>query len=354
MKKAGIMTFHFCDNYGALLQCYALRHTINTFPDINAEVINYNPNWSFKEYENPVIKKRYLMKLDRFDEFRKDCIGAVSPVIYDDINDAEKYDYYITGSDQVWNTSFSFVNEHYFLNFTPDNAKRISYAASIGLPVDSPKLNRNVFEKYIPRFDYISLREKTHIPFVSQFTDKEVCSVLDPTLLLESDDYDELCKDASYPDGDYLFLYFLAHDNSAPLLINYANMIARKFNLKIVCSLPDIPKRSFKNESESAFHYGPKEFVSAIKHAKVVVTNSFHATIFSLLHHTPFFTFLVPSMQSRITDILEETGLSDRIIYGYRPLSDDMLDVDFSKADTVLEEKRNESIAFLKKARDIE
>lgn len=353
MKKAGIMTFHFCDNYGALLQCYALRHTINTFPDINAEVINYNPNWSFKEYENPVIKKRYLMKLDRFDEFRKDCIGAVSPVIYD-INNAEKYDYYITGSDQVWNTSFSFVNEHYFLDFVSQDAKRISYAASIGLPVDSPKLKREMFEKYIPRFDYISLREKTHIPFVSQFTDKEVCSVLDPTLLLKSDDYDELCKDASYPDGDYLFLYFLAHDNSAPLLINYANMIARKFNLKIVCSLPDIPKRSFKNESESAFHYGPKEFVSAIKHAKVVVTNSFHATIFSLLHHTPFFTFLVPSMQSRITDILEETGLSDRIIYGYRPLSDDMLDVDFSKADTVLEEKRNESIAFLKKALDIE
>lgn len=353
MKKAGIMTFHFCDNYGALLQCYALRHTINTFPDINAEVINYNPNWSFKEYENPVIKKRYLMKLDRFDEFRKDCIGAVSPVIYD-INDAEKYNYYITGSDQVWNTSFSFVNEHYFLDFVPQDAKRISYAASIGLPVDSPKLNKDMFEKYIPRFDNISLREKTHIPFVSQFTDKEVCSVSDPTLLLKSDDYDELCKDASYPDGDYLFLYFLAHDDSEPLIINYANMIARKFNLKVVYSMPDVPVRLFKNESESAFSYGPKEFVSAIKHAKIVITNSFHGTIFSILHHTPFFTFLVQSMQSRITDLLGETGLSDRIVYGYRPLSNDMLDVDFSKADAVLEEKRKESMAFLKKALDIE
>lgn len=222
------------------------------------------------------------MKLDRFDEFRKDFIGAVSPVIYD-INDAEKYDYYITGSDQVWNTSAYYVKGPYFLDFAPDGAKRISYAASIGLPVSSPALNKKLFEEYIPKFDHISLREKTHIPFISQFTDKEVCSVLDPTLLLKSDDYDELCKDASYPEGDYLFLYLLEHDNSTPLLINYANMISRKFNLKVVYSLPDIPERSFKNKAESFFTYGPKEFVSAIKHAKIVVTNSFHGTVFSTL-----------------------------------------------------------------------
>ena len=350
MKKAGIMTFHFCDNYGALLQCYALRHTINTFPDINAEVINYNPGFIFLQYADSSIQEKYLMKLERFGEFRKGCIGAVSPVIYD-INDAEKYDYYITGSDQVWNTSFPFVNEHYFLDFVPQGAKRISYAASIGIPVDSPNLNRDMFEKYIPRFDNISLREKTHIPFVSQFTDKEVCSVLDPTLLLEAEDYDELCKDASYPEGDYLLLYLLGYDAS---LIDYANMIARKFNLKIVYSLPDIQKRSFKNESESFFCGGPKEFVSAIKHAKVVVTHSFHGTVFSLLYHIPFFSYLLSNVPSRVSDLLEITGLSDRIIYGYRPLSDDMLDVDFSKADTILEEKRKESIAFLKKALDIE
>ena len=97
------MTFHFCDNYGALLQCYALRHTINTFPDINAEVINYDPWFDFPHYTDHSEQEKYLMKLDRFDEFRKDCIGVVSPVIYN-IDDTEKYDYYITGSDQVWNT----------------------------------------------------------------------------------------------------------------------------------------------------------------------------------------------------------------------------------------------------------
>jgi len=353
MKKTGIITFHFADNYGALLQCYALRHTINTFPDINAEVINYLPTQNFTKYANPSIQERYLLKLDRFDEFRKKCIGIKKPVIYD-ASDAERYDYYITGSDQVWNTSWYLPLDSYFLDFVPCGSKRISYAASIGLPISSPGLDKKIFEKHIPKFDHISLREKTHIPFVSQFTDKEVCSVSDPTLLLKQDDYNELCKDTKHPDGDYLFLYFIAHDNSEPLIINYANMIARKFNLKVVYSMPDVPARLFKNESESAFSYGPKEFVSAIKHAKIVITNSFHGTIFSILHHTPFFTFLVPSMQSRITDILGETGLSDRIVYGYRPLSDDMLDVDFSKADTILEEKRKESMAFLKKALDIE
>ena len=71
MKKTGIITFHFADNYGALLQCYALRHIINTFPDINAEVINYLPTQNFTKYANPSIQERYLLKLDRFDEFRK-------------------------------------------------------------------------------------------------------------------------------------------------------------------------------------------------------------------------------------------------------------------------------------------
>lgn len=353
MKKAGIMTIHLIDNYGSALQCYALRHTINSFEGIEADAINYDPYPVSSRYADNSCQKKYLMRLDNFRKFREVC-NNVKGDAFNNINDAEKYDYYITGSDQVWNTSFPFVNEHYFLDFVPQDAKRISYAASISLPVSSPLLKREMFEKYIPEFDYISLREKTHIPFVSQFTDKEVCSVSDPALLLKADDYDKLCEDAEYPEGDYLLLYFLEHDNSAPLLTDYANMLSRKFNLKVVYSMPYTHEHSFKNESESFYHYGPKEFVSAIKHAKVVVTNSFHATIFSLLHHTPFFTFLVPSMQSRITDILGETGLSDRIIYGYRPLSDDMLDVDFSKADAVLEEKRNESIAFLKKALDIE
>ncbi len=350
MKKAGIITHHFNDNCGALLQSYALRRTINTLPDITAEVINYKPdNYDFPQYADPYIQEKYLIKLDRFNEFRKNCIGVKDPVIYD-INTAEKYDYYIAGSDQVWNTSIRFMNEHYFLDFVPDDAKRISYAASVGASTSSPDLKLEPFEKNIHKFDHISIREKTNIPFISQFTDKEVCSVLDPTLLLKTDDYDELCKDTPYPEGDYLFLYILVYDHQ---LINFANMIARKFNLKIVYTIPDIPKISFKNESESFFCCGPKEFVSAVKHAKVVVTHSFHGTIFSILHHVPFFTFLNLIMKTRIIDLLEETGLSDRIVYGHRLLSDDMFDVDFTNADNFIEKKRKESMAFLKKALDI-
>lgn len=356
MKKTGIMTLHIGDNYGALLQCYALRHTINSFGNIHADIINYDPGRIFSCYEDLEIQEKYLQKLEKFKTFNEVYNGIVGPVIHDVYtNDAVKgYDYYITGSDQVWNTSFAFAKEAYFLDFVSENAKRISYAASVGLPVSSPKLKTEWFERNIPKFDWISLRESSHISYVSQFTDKDVYSVVDPTLLLTPNDYDELCKDVSYPKGDYLLLYFLKHDNSAPLLISYANMIARKYNLRVVYSFAKVPPCVFKNESETFYYSGPREFVQAVKHAKVVVTNSFHGTIFSVLYHIPFFTYLVASMASRITDLLQCVGLEDRIIYGYRKLTDDMLNVDFSKADIVLENKRAESLDFLKSALDIE
>ena len=208
MKKAGIMTIHYIDNYGSVLQCYALRHTINSFTDIEAEVINYAcPGWKPISYTDDYIQKKYMIRLEKFKEFRAVYHGIEGPLIYDTDDIIKKYDYYITGSDQVWNTHFRNTTEAYFLNFVPCNAKRISYAASVGLPVSSPELKLEWFERNIHKFDHISLREKTHIPFISQFTDKEVCSVLDPTLLLTVDDYAELCKGTSHPDGDYLFLY---------------------------------------------------------------------------------------------------------------------------------------------------
>lgn len=355
MKKVGIMTLHIGDNYGALLQCYALRHVLNSFPDIRAEIINFDPGREFPVYDDKKIQEKYCQKLEKFREFNNVCNG-VSKEPFRDIHtlEAMDYKYYITGSDQVWNTSFVFANEAYFLNFVPPNAKKIAYAPSIGLPVSSPKLKREWFERNIPTFDFLSLREMSHEKFLKEFTDKKIYSVVDPTLLLERKDYDELCGQAEYPQGEYLVLYFLKHDNSAPLLIEFANMISRKFNLKVIYSFAKVFPQTFKNDSETFYYSDPKEFVQLVKHAKAVITNSFHGTIFSIKYHIPFFTYIVDSMASRVTDLLKSVGLEERIVHGYRKISEDMLQVDFTMADMVLEERKRESIHYLKRALGME
>lgn len=347
------MTLHIGDNYGALLQCYALRYVINKIENCNAEIINYDPGREFPVYSDDDVEKVYEDKLSRFIEFAREYCG-VEGTPFTDINDdrAKSYDYYITGSDQVWNTGFSFADESYFLNFVSNGSKRISYAASISIPETSPKLNRKWFEDNIPLFDHISIREKTHKTFMEHFTDKSVHVVADPTMLLSIAEYEELCEKVKYPDGDYLVLYFLKHDNSGPLLIELANMISRKYSLKVMYSFADVPKELFKNESNSFFGYDPREFVQLIKHAKMVITNSFHGTVLSLKFHIPFYTFVVGFMASRITDLLEETNLSDRIARGYVPLNDHMMDVDFTNADKVINSKVDESLLFLKEALD--
>lgn len=355
MKKVGIMTLHIGDNYGALLQCYALRHTLNSFPNVKAEIINFDPGREFPVYDVKEIQEKYKWKLKKFNEFNRRYNG-VSGESFRDIHleEALGYDYYITGSDQVWNTSFAFANEAYFLNFVPEGAKKIAYAPSIGIPASSPGIKREWFQRNIPLFDSLSLREMTHESFLKEFTDKKVYSVVDPTLLLTGKDYDELCRDESYPEKEYLVLYFLKHDNSAALLIEFANMVSRKFNLQVLYSFAEVPDILFKNHSETFYYADPKEFVQLIRHAKAVITNSFHGTIFSLKYHIPFFTYIVKSMSSRVTDLLKSVKMEDRIVNGYKKLSDDMLRVDFTEADRFLERKRLESIAYLKSALDLE
>lgn len=351
MKKVGIMTLHIGDNYGALLQCYALRHVINGFPGVEAQIINFDPGREFPVYDDPKVQEKYEEKLKKFAKFNR-LYNGVSKEAFRDIHSekAQGYQYYITGSDQVWNTSFSFADEAYFLNFVPEGAVRIAYAASIGISANSPKIKRDWFARNIPLFDYISLRERSHEDFLKEFTDRKIYSVVDPTLLLAAEEYDELCGGAAYPEGEYLVLYYLKHDNLAPALLEFANMIARKFDLKVIYSFADVPKRLFKNEAESFYYSDPREFVQLIRHARAVVTNSFHGTVFSLKYHVPFFTYLVSSMSARVVDLLESVGLEGRIVRGYYPLSDAMLDVDFRKSDVVLNRKKNESIDFMKMA----
>lgn len=353
MKKIGILTLHYSDNYGAVLQCFALRTAINRIPNCSAEIINFNPGRKYGWFTDERLQQKFLLKLKKYEEFNETENGIITDVIYDKNEiDQENYDYYIVGSDQVWNTSFSFFDTAYLLDFVKGNAKRISYAASVGLAVDSPCMRKEVFEANIPYFDFLSVREKTHEKFIASFTDKKVQTVVDPTLLLTSADYDRLITDTEKErseegEGDYIFFYYLKHDSTTPLACSFVNMLARKYNLKIIHYYVETPEIAFKNESKSFYFDGPKDFVWYIKHAKIVVTNSFHGTVFSILYHKPFYTYVVKSMGARVLDLLHNLGLENRILHGYMPLQEVSFIIDYSSVDKILGEERQKSLEYL-------
>lgn len=352
MKHFGILTFHFSDNYGAVLQCYALRKIINSFSGCCADVISFNPGRKEGWYDEDDLQNQYKKKLENFRNFNY-VETKISPKDFDNIYEIaqEKYDGFIVGSDQVWNTSFSFFHTAYLLDFVDDNKRKISYAASVGLDPAHPRMKKDVFEKYIPRFDYLSVREKTHEKFIAQFTDKTVETVLDPTFLLTAKDYDCLIENMeNAEEQDFIFFYYLKHDSTTPLACSFVNMLSRKYNLKIIHFYVEMPEQTFKNESRSFYFEGPKDFIWYIKHAKIVVTNSFHGTVFSILYHKPFYTYIVKSMQARVLDLLGGLGLENRLVRGHKPLQEVDFEIEYDRVDALLEKKRSASLAFLKRA----
>lgn len=349
MNSVGIMTFHFCDNYGAALQCFALRKVINSFEGYQAEVINFNSNWKPGWFTEEDIQEKYIDKLEIYKKFQKKYLGVKEPVIYDKEMISKDYDYYVAGSDQIWNPSFNFFNTAYFLDFAPSEAVKIAYAASIGMPVETAKNYSDIFKNKIKNLDFIGIREKTHKDFIQGFTEKKVESVLDPTLLLNKEDYEEIVEKKKDSEK-FIFLYFLKHDTTAPIVLSFVNMLSRKYNLKVIHSFVEVPTNSINKENESFYFEGPKDFLWYIKNAEIVVTNSFHGTVFSILYGKPFYTYVVKSMSSRVVDLLQCLGLENRIIKGYKKLSEVDFNIDYSEAYRKLEVERKKSIRFLKKA----
>ena len=164
MEKIGILTFHFSDNYGAVLQCYALRKIINEMSDYHAEVINFNSGRKEGWYTEAKLQQKYIEKLERYKEFNESENGICESVFYN-IEEINQKDYvgFVVGSDQIWNTSFSFFNRAYLLDFANEDKKKIAYAASVGLAVDSPKMKKEYkkSEHLIYFFSFIkSIKQK--------------------------------------------------------------------------------------------------------------------------------------------------------------------------------------------------
>lgn len=326
--KAGIITFHNVINYGATLQALALQKTIEKF-DVSTEIIDYSNKkvtsiykpFSFYKLKKAFRKSvKYGLKTilsdgyhflhinkknKAFSAFCKKYYNLSNrkyKTLYDVQNYCTNYDICFAGSDQIWNPDITQgFDSAYFLDFGSKEMKRVSYAASIGRDTFS-KEEANAFKKLISNFDKISVREKTATNIVSQMVNKNVETVLDPTLLLSAEEWSQLLN-IKKTNEKYIFVYELYNNPQLNLMVEE---LSKKTGLPVITLTK---KRKFLNELKRFSCADPAKFVELIANAEYVVTNSFHGTAFSINFSKQFFTFLGESRNSRILDLFESLGI---------------------------------------------
>lgn len=353
MKKIGILTIVDCDNYGNRLQSYALQRKINSFSGIEAfQILNFPYLNEDKHYYFRLIKylfnlKKYSNNKKRKKNFKKfENYITYSSNIYTAKTKKLNFDYVVVGSDQVWNPNFGRLRKVDLLTIIP-SYKRLTYAVSFGVTnLEYSKLDKNLILKELLKFQKISVREDAGKKIVEELTGRNDVEVLiDPTMLLTADEWDEVSKKPTILKNDkYILNYFLG--NLSDERRNEINRVAKENNCEVINIL----------DKESPFYEcGPSEFLYLEKNAFLICTDSFHSSVFGILYNTPFLVFEREdnnaSMNSRLDTLLFKFKLEDRRYKGKITKKD--LKCDYKEAYNILDKERIKSMNFLRKALDI-
>ncbi len=352
--RVGVITFHSANNYGAILQTWALQKVLKDY-NLETGVINYHPDNIDGLYDPMKLKRglsrsllgfklyirnrKSLIRYKKFQSFRNNKLNLIGDYrTYKELLSAGlKLDAYIVGSDQVWNpTHINGFNPAYYLEFAETGSRKISYAASLGSDYIAPK-HRKAMEKALKSFTNISVRERSVETAISELAGKPVEVVLDPTLLLKREDYDEI-KVKSNIKEPYILVYSIEKN---PQLISFANKISVALGLPIIQRRPG---QGLMNQLEPFYTADAGEFLGLIESAEYVITNSFHGTVFSVLYGRPFVSMLHTDTGKRTEDLLKDLGLSSHILYDL----EDYNNFDIFKLDNI--EEVNKKIIRLRES----
>lgn len=362
MLRIAIITFQYAHNYGSVLQAYALK-TLLENKKYKVSVINFIHRGDFEQYK--LFRKKYYYKhpwglvldviylkqnknrIRNFESFVNENLN-LTPKKYFNSNDMKElnkeFDIFICGSDQIWNLDCTGgVEPAYFLDFADKNKLKIAYAPSLSHQKFSKNYNEDL-KKALRNIDYISIREKTTLPLIEKLTDKTINVVLDPTLLLEKEYYEKLLPSNSLKEEKYIFVYMLEYNRE---LIKFCNKYSKEHKIKLIY----ITNRRYNGISmikgENAFEVGPDRFLEYILNAEIIITNSFHATVFSVIFHKQFIVFKTKRSSSRMKDLLLSLGIKGRI-YGENLNINNT--IDYSKIDEILSNLRKTSLMYIEKA----
>lgn len=366
-NKVAILTLTDYNNFGNRLQNYATEKTIedlgyevDTIP-IELTPLKKNPKnflkkINIKQYYiyiyrikliilKQIFKTKFRKKRKIFQEFTQNFMNSTSDRIIDEYKGnllQEKYDFFVVGSDQVWNPNYIGEKTIYFLDFV-NKEKRIAYAASFGIN-KLPIKYKKIYSGYIKEIKNISIREKSGAEIIKEITGEDVDILLDPTMVVNKKHW-ELISDKSKINCEekYIFVYFLGAIQRKNQ--KHIKQIAAKYNLSII----DVMNPA----NEKYFMIGPLEFLKLIRNAELVYTDSFHGAVFSIIFEKAFIVaervLLGDAMSTRTDTLLQKFALSDRK-YHDKLREDELFQVDYNEVRKILDSEKTKNIMFLKKS----
>lgn len=339
--KIGIVTFHFAYNYGAVLQAWALMTYLKS-QGHDVEIVDYRPKYHTERYavhrslklsvmathqrygfspfrmgravagtfiDNLKYRKIRVLKQSLFEDFfaKNYCLSPGFNNITDLQAATLKYDVLIAGSDQIWNKKLTnnAFDSAYFLNFGDPTCKRILYGVSIG---ETPINECISFESSMSLpIDSYSCRENDDSLDIARLVKTECAHVCDPTLLLNAKTYQPIECVNFKTKGDYILVYILKENDSL-------NRCIKEFlnNGDAVINISPISLNI--GGGKTLYPVSPSEFLSYIKNACYIITNSFHGTVFSILYQKQFICGLHGTRNKRIYSLLSQLNLDNRVL----------------------------------------
>ena len=371
MRTIGIITIHKINNYGSVLQAYALQKACEDL-GYKVEIIDYDfPNefhadnpYAITGVDNSVNEPRWIKMLFAL-ALKKQHKGIAAFVRkYQHLSSGRYqspdlisrtppiYDVYITGSDQLWSPRHCNGDPTFMLNFAPDGSKKISYAASFGTNSIPPEL-RNRYQHYLSRYTAISVRENSGAELVHSLISKQADIVLDPTLLLNGQQWNLIAYPHRVIEKKYILCYFLNYSfNAFPYADELADYIQKCTGYEIV-RVARPPHRL--NCSHTTYKIGasPEDFLALVRDAEIVLTTSFHGTAFAVNYGRPVFSIVKNkgASDSRQSSLLHNLGLSQQIIEIETPFPVPEASIyDVASEQKILEALRKKSMAYLANA----
>lgn len=345
----GILTFVDSPSYGASLQMCGLYHTLVSL-GVDAEVIHYKNTFMAEKRHIKSSSKSGIRKIaaELLDSFRKAKFREFEQQLTvfpqrclcekDDLEEvAERYDFVICGSDQVWNPDITGEDLNFFLCFC-DDAKRISYAASFGME-ELPLTFSVKAKEELKRFSAISVREEQGARIVSELLGSDCRIVLDPSMLVSRERWETMEKKLPGLPEKYIAKFIFNYDENVEKRITE---LSEKTNLPVVTVGGSILSKLKKGIYTGPI--GPKEWLYVLNHAEHIVTDSFHGAAFSVIFQKDVYVSLASSTNSRLKTLVHTFSLEERVIG--EGLSRE--EIDYRYIQRVMEEKRQTSLDFLK------
>lgn len=359
MSSLLLITRHAVPNYGSFLQTLA---TVKYFSSKGhkIEVLDYIPemelpknlykpmlhgssfaNSKLKRIPYTLLRKPDFRKMgNKFREFQKNDLPLTKEynTLNENISELDNYDLYITGSDQVWGPiALSEYDRNYFWDFLSSDHKIMSFSASFGNTHFSDDVIRE-YKRMLSKFDAMTVRESSAVKLIADMGLKEAKTILDPTMMIDKQFWYSYAENKRTISGKYVLVYQV-HNN--PQMEEYAKKVSRELGLPLV---------RVSNSMAHVFRGGkfiylptPQVFLELIKNSEYVVTNSFHATVFSLIFDRRFSIVDSGKTNTRIRSLLDSVELTDRQIADFEDFSQLKRTIDYNRVNDILDNYRETS-----------